>query len=83
MFFPWSFQYSALFIRFKKKRMSHWPEPMSARTGQGEGSSASDWEEDEGRRSATDLGAGAKKDDDISVLLEDSDDEWIPGMLKN
>ena len=56
---------------------------MSARTGQGERSSASDWEEDEGRRSATDLGAGANKDDDISVLLEDSDDEWIPGMLKN
>ena len=56
---------------------------MSARTGQGERSSASDWQEDEGRRSATDLGAAAKKDDDISVLLEDSDDEWIPGMLKN
>ena len=63
--------------------MSHWPEPMSARTGQGERSSASDWEENEDRRSATNLGAGAKKDDDISVLLEDSDDEWIPGMLKN
>ena len=64
--------------------MSHWPDPLSARTGQGEGSSASNWEEDEGRRSATtNLGAEANKDDDISVLLEDSDDEWIPGMLKN
>ena len=66
-------------IRFKKKRMSHWPEPMSARTGQGEGSSANNWQEDEDRRNTTNLG-GAKKDDDISVLLEDSDDEWIPGM---
>ena len=24
-----------------------------------------------------------KPDNDIHVLLEDSDDEWIPGMLKN
>ena len=25
----------------------------------------------------------AKDGNDIHVLLEDSDDEWIPGMLKN
>ena len=59
--------------------MSHWPGSISARTGQGDGSSAT---EDEDRRSGRNVG-GAKKDDDISVLLEDSDDEWIPGMLKN
>ena len=69
---------NAPFIRFKKKRMNNWPEPT---TGQGEGSSANNWQED-AARSVKNLG-GAKKDEDISVLLEDSDDEWIPGMLKN
>ena len=44
-----------------------------------------DWRE-EGRGnlgSATNLGGAKKRDEDINVLLEDSDDEWIPGMLKN
>ena len=58
--------------------MNNWPEPT---TGQGEGSSANNWQED-AARFVKNLG-GAKKDEDISVLLEDSDDEWIPGMLKN
>ena len=66
--------------------MSNWSEPIIARTGQGEGSGANNWQEDGAVRSAKNQQEGdgsSKKDDDISVLLEDSDDEWIPGMLKN
>ena len=65
--------------------MSNWSEPIIAGTGQGEGSGANNWQED-GVRSAKNQqeeDGSSKKDDDISVLLEDSDDEWIPGMLKN
>ena len=66
------------------------------RSCQGEGSIANKllvasfnkWQLQEDKRGAAKQdeqeGEGnTKKDDDISVLLEDSDDEWIPGMLKN
>ena len=57
------------------------------RSCQGEGSIANNWqlEEDKGgaKQDGQEEEGSAKKDDDISVLLEDSDDEWIPGMLKN
>ena len=56
--------------RIKKKRMGNWPQPMSARSGQGEGISSNNWQEDADRRSATNIGS-VKKDDDISVLLEE------------
>ena len=48
---------------------------------------ANKWQLQEDRKGAKQVGqegeGSTKKDDDISVLLEDSDDEWIPGMLKN
>ena len=62
--------------------MINWPEPTVSLP-----SITNNWQLQEDRRSAKQDGqedeGSTKKDDDISVLLEDSDDEWIPGMLKN
>ena len=74
------------FVRLKKKRMINWPEPtVSLSTTQSD--QLGDWQLQEDRRGAKqdeqEEEGSTKKDDDISVLLEDSDDEWIPGMLKN
>ena len=65
-------------------RARHWPDYIDS-DGQVAGrSSYSEDLQEEGRSAKSLRGEeNAKKDDDVSVLLEDSDDEWIPGMLKN
>ena len=65
-------------------RARHWPDYIDS-DGQVAGRSSYPEDLQEGERSAKSLRGeeNAKKDDDVSVLLEDSDDEWIPGMLKN
>lgn len=70
--------------RFNKLRARHWPDYIDS-DGQVAGrSSYSEDLQEEGRSAKSLRGEErAKKDDDVSVLLEDSDDEWIPGMLKN
>ena len=75
---------SSIFSRFNKLRARHWPDYIDS-DGQVAGRSSYSEDLQEGGRSAKSLRGeeNAKKDDDVSVLLEDSDDEWIPGMLKN
>ena len=70
-----------------KKRARQWQGPIIARVEGGRVEKGG-VEEQESENRGTDEESEsqsnrAKDDNDIHVLLEDSDDEWIPGMLKN
>ena len=79
--------HSEISSRLTKKRARQWQGPIIASV---EGGRVEDGEveEQESENRGTDEESEsqsnrAKDDNDIHVLLEDSDDEWIPGMLKN
>ena len=76
--------HSEISSRLTKKRARQWQGPIIARV-EGGRVEEGEVEEQESENRETD-GAkdeSEKPDNDIHVLLEDSDDEWIPGMLKN
>ena len=78
---------SEISSRLTKKRARQWQGPIIARV-EGGRVEEGEVEEQESENRGTDEESEsqsnrAKDDNDIHVLLEDSDDEWIPGMLKN
>ena len=79
--------HSEISSRLTKKRARQWQGPIIARVEGGRVEKGG-VEEQESENRGTDEESEsqsnrAKDDNDIHVLLEDSDDEWIPGMLKN
>ena len=70
-----------------KKRARQWQGPIIARVEGGRVEKGGVEEQESENRGTDEEGESqsnrAKDDNDIHVLLEDSDDEWIPGMLKN
>ena len=78
---------SEISCRLTKKRARQWQGPIIASV-EGGRVEEGEVEEQESENRGTDEESEsqsnrAKDDNDIHVLLEDSDDEWIPGMLKN
>ena len=79
--------HSEISSRLTKKRARQWQGPIIASV-EGGRVEEGEVEEQESENRGTDEESEsqsnrAKDDNDIHVLLEDSDDEWIPGMLKN
>ena len=70
-----------------KKRARQWQGPIIARVEGGrveKGGVEEQESENRGTNEESESQSDRAKDgNDIHVLLEDSDDEWIPGMLKN
>ena len=84
--------HSKISSRLTKKRARQWQGPIIARVeggrveeGEVEEQESENRETDEESESQSNRAKdeSEKPDNDIHVLLEDSDDEWIPGMLKN
>ena len=85
--------HSEISSRLTKKRARQWQGPIIARVEGGrveegeveeqESENRGTDEESESQSNNRAKDESEKPDNDIHVLLEDSDDEWIPGMLKN
>ena len=79
--------HSEISSRLTKKRARQWQGPIIARVEGGRVEKGGVEEQESENRGTDEEGESqsnrAKDDNDIHVLLEDSDDEWIPGMLKN
>lgn len=73
--------------RLTKKRARQWQGPIIASVEGGRVEEGEVEEQESKNRGTNEESESqsnrAKDDNDIHVLLEDSDDEWIPGMLKN